>query len=129
MKRYEYLKKKCRPISFYDCLGYKLGHQESCKLNGAPCSPISIPDKEIPICVKNATSEYQYIPDTETQQCNEYEVVEEAMYKCMGQMPCNTEEYITDEYKAGFFSPIKRIILGNTFWTNAGFFIGRFYGG
>ena len=109
MKRYEYLKKKCRPISFYDCLGYKLGHQESCKLNGAPCSPVSIPDKEIPICVKNATSEYQYIPDTETQKCNEYEVVEEAMYKCMGQMPCNTEEYITDEYKAGFFSPIKLI--------------------
>ena len=64
--------------------------------------------------MKNATSEYQYIPDTETQQCNEYEVVEEAMYKCMGQMPCNTEEYITDEYKAGFFSPIKRITLGNT---------------
>ena len=66
--------------------------------------------------MKNATSEYQYIPDTETQQCNEYEVVEEAMYKCMGQMPCNTEEYITDEYKVGFFHRL--IILGNTFGTN-----------
>ena len=84
MIRYEHLKHRCSPTSFYECLGMNLKNQNECQINDQPCSPVSLPDKEFPICPKNIS-------------CDKWTALKSSVHRCMGQIPCVTEEYLTQE--------------------------------
>ena len=57
VRRYEYLKDKCKDTSFYRCLGSNLIHNLSCRLGDDPCALESLPTKtkylDYPICLKS----------------------------------------------------------------------------
>ena len=57
IRRYEYLKDKCKDTSFYRCLGSNLIHSLSCRLGDNPCGLESLPTKskylDYPICLKS----------------------------------------------------------------------------
>ena len=94
IKRYEYLKDKCRDTSFYHCMGSNLEKSKKCKKGDNPCGPYSLPSttkfEEYPIC-ENTTKCKEHVDDIWLGKVG----------KCKSLTPCLVQVYGIQESKVG----------------------------
>ena len=89
IKRYQYLKAKCQPLSFYGCLSERLVDKNLCQIKGVTCLPLSIPATSLPLCPYNTSSK----------ECARYQDLHSFIEECLEILPCITEEYSISEDK------------------------------
>ena len=94
IKRYEFLKDKCKETSFYHCMGSNLVNSQKCKLNGHPCGPYSLPTSnkylDFPIC-HNKTACLERVSNIWTGKVGE----------CKSIIPCHVQVYDMQEGNVG----------------------------
>ena len=94
IKRYEYLKDKCKDTSFYRCMGSNLANSIKCKEGDNPCGPYSLPStkkfEEYPICMNRTT-------------CKEHvdDIWLGKVGQCKTLTPCLVQVYGMQESKVG----------------------------
>ena len=94
IKRYEFLKDRCKETSFYHCMGSNLAKSPKCKLGIHSCGPYSLPTTNVysdfPICL-NESKCHEHTDNIWTGKIDD----------CKNLIPCHVQVYEMQEGKVG----------------------------
>ena len=89
-RQYQYLKGECSNETFFQCVASNLAKNRICNVNGFPCAPYSLPQKDF-------LNEFPMCPEKIGLDC--YQEFSELTWPvCRRQKSCSVTEYSLDEY-------------------------------